>query len=59
MQLKRNDGQDESSEDRAYRLRESLRGLLREEIADHGGAEAFVHWVRSEDEEADVCRPIP
>jgi hypothetical protein len=54
MQSKRNDDQNESFKDRAYRLTESLCGLLREEIAEHGGAEAFVRWVRSDDEDADV-----
>lgn len=57
MQSKRNDDQNESSKDRACRLTESLRGLLREEIAEHGGAEAFVRWVRSEDEDTDIYRP--
>jgi len=58
MQTKRNDDQDESSRDRAYRLTESLRGLLREEIAEHGGAEAFVRWVRSDDEHVDIYTPL-
>lgn len=38
--------------ERARRLTNGLRGLLSEEIAMHGGAEAFVRWVRSDDEEA-------
>jgi len=37
---------------RAKRLTEALRGLLKEELKEHGGAEAFVRWVRSDDEEA-------
>jgi hypothetical protein len=37
---------------RAKRLTGKLRGLLRSEIAEHGGAEAFMRWVRSEDEDA-------
>lgn len=39
-------------EARARRLTEKLRGLLREEIAEHGGTDAFIRWVRSEDEDA-------
>ena len=37
---------------RAQRLTENLRGLLKKEIAAHGGAEAFIRWVRSDDEDA-------
>jgi hypothetical protein len=37
---------------RAKRLTEALRGLLKEELKEHGGAEAFVRWIRSDDEEA-------
>lgn len=58
MQSKRNGDQNESSEERAYRLTESLRGLLREEIAERGGAKAFVRWVRSEDEDTNIYRPV-
>jgi hypothetical protein len=42
----------EEPEDRAKRLTENLRGLLKKEIAAHGGAEAFIQWVRSDDEDA-------
>jgi len=42
----------EDPEARARRLTDSLRGLLKKEIAAHGGAEAFIHWVRSDDEDA-------
>jgi hypothetical protein len=35
--------------DRAFRLTEKLRGLLKDEIAAYGGGEAFIRWVRSED----------
>jgi hypothetical protein len=43
----------ESPADRAHRLTEKLRGLLKDEIAAHGGAEGFIRWVRSdEDDEA-------
>lgn len=37
---------------RATRLTEKLRGILKDEIAGMGGAEAFIRWVRSEDDEA-------
>jgi hypothetical protein len=44
--------QEEDSKTRAKRLTEKLRGLLKEELAEYGGGEAFLKWVRSEDEEA-------
>lgn len=37
---------------RATRLTEKLRGLLKEELKEFGGGEAFLRWVRSEDEDA-------
>jgi len=37
---------------KARRLTEKLRGLLKEELAEYGGGEAFLRWVRSEDEDA-------
>jgi hypothetical protein len=43
----------EDSEARAYRLTEKVRGLLKEEIAAYGGAEAFMRWVRGHDEEGE------
>ena len=36
---------------KAERLTERLRGLLKEELAEYGGGDAFLRWVRSEDEE--------
>jgi hypothetical protein len=42
----------ESPRARAHRLMARISGILREEIASYGGAEAFIRWVRSEDEEA-------
>jgi hypothetical protein len=42
----------EQPDARAKRLTENLRGLLRKEIAAHGGAEGFLQWVRSDDEDA-------
>jgi hypothetical protein len=37
---------------RAFRLTEKLRGRLKEELAEYGGGEAFIRWIRSEDEDA-------
>jgi hypothetical protein len=37
---------------KALRLTEKLRGLLKEELSEYGGGEAFLRWVRSEDEDA-------
>jgi len=42
---------DETPEARAQRLTEKLRGLLKEELAEYGGGEAFLRWVRGYDEE--------
>jgi len=36
----------------AFRLTEKLRGLLKDELAEYGGGEAFLRWIRSEDEDA-------
>jgi len=36
----------------ALRLTEKLRGLLKEELAEYGGGEGFMRWIRSEDEGA-------
>jgi hypothetical protein len=36
---------------RTMRAAESLRGLLKEEMAAYGGAEGFIRWVRGYDEE--------
>lgn len=47
-----NAAQNESPGDRARRLTEGLRGLLKKELAARGGAEGFIQWVRSEDEDA-------
>jgi hypothetical protein len=41
---------DEDPRDRARRLMEGLRGLLKEELAEYGGGEAFIRWIRSDDE---------
>jgi hypothetical protein len=42
----------ESPEEWAHRLTGKLFGLLKEELAEYGGGEAFLRWVRSEDEDA-------
>jgi hypothetical protein len=45
------DPADETPSERAFRLTEKLRGLLKEELAEYGGGEAFLRWVRGYDEE--------
>jgi hypothetical protein len=42
----------ETPSQRAFRLTERVRGLLKEEIAAFGGTDAFMRWVRSDDEDA-------
>jgi hypothetical protein len=37
------------SEARAMRVARKIRGLLKEELAEYGGGEAFLRWIRSED----------
>jgi len=46
------DASQETPSARAYRLTEKLRGLLKEELAEYGGGEAFLRWVRGYDEDA-------
>ena len=41
----------ETTEERASRLTEALRGLMKQEIQKHGGTEAFLRWVRSDEDE--------
>jgi hypothetical protein len=36
---------------RARRLSGALRGLLKDELREHGGSESFIRWIRSDDEE--------
>jgi hypothetical protein len=43
----------EDSAARAERLVNGLRGLLKDEIAAFGGTEAFMRWVRSDDDPGD------
>lgn len=42
---------EETPEERAFRLTEGLRGLLKKEMAEFGGADGFLRWVRGYDEE--------
>ena len=49
---KQEESQREDPSARALRLTERLRGLLKEELAEYGGGEAFLRWIRSEDESA-------
>jgi len=42
---------EETPEEWAHRVTGKIRGLLKEELADYGGGEAFLHWVRGYDEE--------
>jgi hypothetical protein len=50
-------GQPETPAQRAVRLMEGLRGLLHEEYKEYGGGEAFLRWLRSEDEEERTIEP--
>jgi hypothetical protein len=52
VQNRQADPDQEAPAARALRLTEKLRGLLKEELAEYGGGEAFLRWVRSEDEDA-------
>ena len=42
----------ETADEWAERVTSKIRGLMKDEIASFGGAEAFMKWVRSEDDEA-------
>jgi hypothetical protein len=42
---------DETPEEWARRVTGKLAGLLKDEIAEYGGGEAFIRWVRGYDEE--------
>lgn len=42
---------EETPEEWAHRVTGKLRGLLKEELAEYGGAEGFIRWVRGYDEE--------
>jgi hypothetical protein len=41
----------ESAAERKLLALDKLRGLMRDEIAAHGGAEGFIRWVRSDEDE--------
>lgn len=42
---------EETPEEWAHRVTSKIRGLLKEELAEYGGGEAFLRWVRGYDEE--------
>jgi hypothetical protein len=42
---------EETPEEWAHRVTGKISGLLREELAEVGGGEAFIRWVRGYDEE--------
>jgi hypothetical protein len=42
---------DETPEEWAERLTSKIRGLMKEKIAEHGGTEGYIRWVRSSDDE--------
>jgi hypothetical protein len=46
----------ETSAERAERLVSGLSGLLKNELAEYGGAEGFIRWVRSEDDPDEAFR---
>ena len=45
------DKPEETPEEWAHRVTGKIRGLLKEELADFGGGEAFLRWVRGYDDE--------
>ena len=51
-QVAGNEQHGEDGATRAKRLTEKLRGLLKEELKEYGGAEGFVRWVRSDEDAA-------
>jgi hypothetical protein len=42
----------ETPKERARRLTNKMAGLLKDELAAYGGGDAFMRWVRSDDDEA-------
>jgi hypothetical protein len=42
----------ETPAERAARLTHKLAGLLKDELAEYGGGEAFLRWMRSDEDEA-------
>lgn len=42
---------EETPEEWAHRVTGKIRGLLKEELKEYGGGEAFIRWVRGYDEE--------
>lgn len=50
--LKVSDGLRETPAERAKRVTDKLRGLLKNELAEFGGAEGFIRWTRHDEEPA-------
>jgi len=44
--------EEEDPESKAKRLTEKMRGLLKDELAEYGGGDAFLRWVRSDNDQA-------
>ena len=42
----------ETPAERAQRLTGKLAGLLKDELAEYGGGDAFIRWIRSDEDEA-------
>lgn len=49
---RQSDDRQETPEERAHRLTGKIFGLLKDELAEYGGGEAFLRWIRSDDDEA-------
>jgi hypothetical protein len=49
---RQNDNKEETLEERAHRLTGKIFGLLKDELAEYGGGEAFLRWIRSDDDAA-------
>jgi hypothetical protein len=49
---RQSDNNEETPEERAHRLTGKIFGLLKDELAEYGGGEAFLRWIRSDDDEA-------
>jgi hypothetical protein len=45
------EAREETPDEWAFRVTEKIRGILKDEIAQFGGAEGYIRWVRGYDEE--------
>lgn len=52
LEVSQNPIDQETPEERAHRLTGKIFGLLKDELAEYGGGEAFLRWIRSDDDEA-------